>query len=152
MVIYIEDINIESLKVITAKISEAKWEHIDFYFDSNGGEITGADFLVHMINKLDNVAIYIDAICSCAIPLVMRLNHKKYLLDGAHGVYHAIVWNSSMSTRTMARWKYDQFKLSDMPDTLAPKEWLTEEENKLYMSWDDVYLNSKRLKEILNIE
>lgn len=151
MIICIEDLNIEALKWYSEKIDSAKWEHIDFIFASNWGDVSVADFLTRMINNLSSATVYVDFLWSSAIDTVRNINHKKVLLNGAHGVYHCEAWAISMASKSIARWPYEKFKLSTMED-VQPLDWLTDEENEGYCGWVDIHFATERLKEVLNIQ
>lgn len=149
MHLYIEEIDLESLKEFTEKLDKAtKDEHIDIYISSTGGAVPVMEQYVRIINRLENpCTLFAFSIQSCAFDMYMKVNKPKSFASDAYWLVHATSWNIDMISKTLAIWDCNKFKLSTREE-LKPLNYLTTEENERYLNGDDVYLNRERLREI----
>lgn len=151
MYLYIEDITLDDLKKFTDKLENLKEnENVHIYIASNGGEVSVMEQLKYIINSLDNVDVFVEAVWSCAVDLIMGIRHKLRLFSDTYAICHHSALSLPMITKNKARGKVNQSKLDSLYEILPEyTKFFTEKELEDYKNGLDIYLNIKRVVEML---
>ena len=154
MIYQLEEFTCEALDLFIEKINKLeKWEPLKIFVNSNWWDVTIKDCYINIINSLDNVELIWVICVSAWFELMYWANCKKTILESSYWMVHLEAWVVSTWAKWVIRWDYDKFKHKTMnEEDLKYKDVLTDEEYKYYEEWNNVYLNYKRLKEILAIK
>lgn len=127
---------------------------IIIYLNSEGGLYDCMQILLDIINhsKVKITLIAISYVMSCAFLLFYLAKCDKILMSNCYGCAHTI--SSSFELRNK-KFEGDIVRLNELDDINRKiehdfKSFLTKEELKKFKDGEDIYLSSKRMKEIFN--
>ena len=124
------------------------------YLNSWGGLYDVMQILLDVINhsKVKITLVAVNQCMSCAFLLFYFAKCNKILMDNCYGCIHTI--SSSFELRDK-KFEGDIIRLNEINDINRKiehdfKSFLTNEELKKFKDGEDIYLSSKRMKEIFN--
>ena len=124
------------------------------YLNSEGGLYCSALIMLDIINhsKVKITLIAVEHIMSSAFLLFYLARCNKILMNNCYGCVHTI--SSSFELRDK-KFEGDIVRLNEINDVNKKiehnlKSFLTNEELKKFKDGEDIYLSSKRMKEIFN--
>lgn len=124
------------------------------YLNSEGGLYCSMQIMLDIINhsKVKITLIAVEHIISCAFLLFYFARCNKILMSNCYGCVHTI---SSMFELRDKKFEGDVVRLYEINDVNKKiehnfKSFLTNEELKKFKDGEDIYLSSKRMKEIFN--
>ena len=127
---------------------------VTIYLNSEGGIYDVMQILLDIINhsKVKITLVAVGYIMSCAFLLFYLAKCNKILMSNCYGCVHTI--SSSFELRDK-KFEGDIIRLNEINDINKKiehnfKSFLTKEESKKFKDGEDVYLSSKRMKEIFN--
>lgn len=151
MIYHLEEFTCEAFDNFIEEINKLKeWEKLKIFINSNWWNVSIKDSYLNIINSLDNVELVWVVCASAWFDLLYMANCEKTILDSAYWMIHIEAWGTQIWNWWVARWVFDKFKLESMKEEeLKYKNILSKDEYKKYSNWEDVFVNSKRLKEII---
>lgn len=124
------------------------------YLNSEGGLYCSAQIMLDIINhsKIKITLIAVEHIMSSAFLLFYLARCNKILMSNCYGCVHTI--SSTFELRDK-KFEGDIVRLGEINDVNKKiehdfKSFLTDEELKKFKDGEDIYLSSKRMKEIFN--
>ena len=127
---------------------------VTIYLNSEGGIYNVMQILLDIINhsKVKITLVAVGYIMSCAFLLFYLAKCNKILMSNCYGCVHTI--SSSFELRDK-KFEGDIIRLNEINDINKKiehnfKSFLTKEELKKFKDGEDVYLSSKRMKEMFN--
>ena len=129
-------------------------DEVVIYLNSEGGLYCSMQIMLDIINhsKIKITLIAVEHIMSCAFLLFYFARCNKILMSNCYGCVHTI---SSMFELRDKKFEGDVVRLYEINDVNKKiehnfKSFLTNEELKKFKDGEDIYLSSKRMKEIFN--
>lgn len=129
-------------------------DEVVIYLNSEGGLYCSMQIMLDIINhsKVKITLIAVEHIMSCAFLLFYLARCNKILMNNCYGCVHTI--SSSFELRDK-KFEGDIVRLNEINDINKKiehdfKSFLTNEELKKFKDGEDIYLSSKRMKEIFN--
>ena len=129
-------------------------DEVVIYLNSEGGLYCSMQIMLDIINhsKIKITLIAVEHIISCAFMLFYFAKCDKILINNCYGCVHTI---SSMFELRDKNFEGDTIRLNEINDVNRKiertfKSFLTSEELKKFKDGEDIYLSSKRMKEIFN--
>ena len=129
-------------------------DEIVIYLNSEGGRHSSMQIMLDIINhsKIKITLIAVEYIMSCAFLLFYFAKCNKILMDNCYGCVHTV---SSLFELRNKKFDGDVIQLNEINNInrkieRAFKSFLTDEELKKFKDGEDIYLSSKRMKEIFN--
>ena len=129
-------------------------DEVVIYLNSEGGWYCSMQIMLDIINhsKIKITLIAVEHIMSCAFLLFYFAKCDKILMDNCYGCIHTV---SSWFELRNKKFDGDVIQLNEINNINrkiehAFKSFLTDEELKKFKDGEDIYLSSKRMKEIFN--
>lgn len=127
---------------------------VTIYLNSEGGIYDVMQILLDIINhsKIKITLVAVGYVMSCAFLLFYLAKCNKILMSNCYGCVHTI--SSSFELRDK-KFEGDIIRLNEINDINKKiehnfKSFLTKEELKKFKDGEDIYLSSKRMKEMFN--
>lgn len=143
---YLEEIEFE--EVIKRLDEVEEWQ---IYINSWWWETRKFDTLLTRLEEKKNEWAKIKLrwifLGSRAFHLFYNYSWEKTIEVWCDAVVHTEAWNYSVIEWVIRGSEIDKQRYKDLKIT-EPYKFLTEEEKKRFLNWEDIYLNNHRLKEI----
>lgn len=123
--------------------------------NTSGGGYFQAESISHIINEHKSVTIFIQAAYSAGFMLLYKTTCKVIISKTCRGMWHFGTWAISMNDKSKPAYHEDECILSCMPfhakETKAiANKCMTKEEYKKFLKDDDIYFNTKRMRQIFS--
>lgn len=130
-----------------------KDEELKIIINSHWWDITIKDFLSKELKEF-NYSIQVYKALSAWLTLLYELKDKAtsiYISDSAILMAHIGAWNIDLWAWLQPRWDFARYQKEMQEEYIdITYDFLTEEQAKMFLNWDDVYIKPKQLKEYLN--
>lgn len=121
--------------------------------NTGGGGYFHAESLVKMINEMKDVTIFVQAASSAGFFLLYYTKCKLIISKTARAMWHFGRWEISMNDKGKAYYREDECVLSHFPfhsreSKRIARTTMNKKEYTQFLKDDDVYFNTKRMREI----